>query len=114
MIENTGELNIEGADSANIPVDIWLHNPVDWVEADYQYNGEQDPKDLWLLSANNYMPRKARLGSESGPCYEVWGTEQELRDLIAKYIIPLYETALNVLKNMSTGNGNTNLHYWDP
>ncbi len=111
MIENTGNINIEEADDANIPVDIWLKPYADTEIDQFPiYEGEQDTTNLWCLCANNYMPRKARLSGEGA--YIVWGTKEELQEIIRKYIIPLYQVALKILKGISNGNGFTHLYYW--
>ena len=118
MIENVGELEIQGCDDANIPVDVWLHSPQDNKDNEVEYNGKNDnPEDLWLLTASNYMPRKGRLGEDQ--CYKVWGTKEELRELIKKHILPLYETAVKYLQGMIAGTTYENgkpvfdgLYYW--
>lgn len=113
MIENVGELKIQSADDANIPVDIWLRSPDKMKEEEcFEYDGTQDSsEELWLLTANNYMPRRACL-AQDGWAYKVWGTEAELRELIKKHILPLYETAVKILQGMVSGKPDCHLYYW--
>jgi hypothetical protein len=115
MIEETGELRIADANDANVPVDIWLRSPGKWkLEGCFDYDGEQDTSNLWLLTANNYMPRKARLGNPVKWCYEVWGTEAELRELVKKHVLPLYVAAVEVLQGIADGKENhDHLYYWE-
>ena len=118
MIENVGELEIESANDANIPVDIWLYPYKEAIENGCEYDGEQNTENLWVLSANNYMPRKAGLGGDGS--YVIWGTVEELRELIRKHILPLYEVAVEYLKGMIEGRVNQEgkqiydgLYYWE-
>jgi hypothetical protein len=119
MIEDVGELRITDANEANIPVDVWLHSPADNKDNGAEYDGEQDNgEDLWLLTANNYMPRRARLGEEW--CYKVWGTKEELQALIKKHILPLYQVAVKYLQGMIDGKVDGEgkpvfggLYYWE-
>ena len=107
MIENCGELSIEDADNGNVPVSIFLHSyePGDGMD----YDGEQDTKDLWVLNADNYMPR--RCGVASG-VYLVFGTREELQDLVKKYILPLYQMAIQKIDTMINSPSGGQFYYW--
>jgi hypothetical protein len=119
MIESVGELDFLGSNNANIPIDIWLFSPKQNKENETEYDGSQDDgSELWLLTADNYMPRKARLGGERS--YKVWGTAEELRGLIKTYVLPLYETAVKYLQGMIEGKVGADgepvfhgLYYWE-
>lgn len=85
------ELLIERADDANVPVNVSITEP-----------NEANPK--WILSACNYMPRKGRVAECA---YQVEAdTREDLEMVIDTFIVPLYEAALNNLKNKRE------LYYW--
>lgn len=95
MIESIGEMELSEANELNIPINIFIAEPGDGVET----------HDKWELYANNYMPRKEYSCSLQ---YQYKGdSREELVELIKKYVVPLYETALSKLK--STGE----LYFWE-
>lgn len=86
------ERSIELANSANVPVNIFINEPT-----------ATNPK--WTLTAANFMPRKDRVASD---VYSVEAdSEKEIQEIVQKFIVPLYEVALNKLK---TGK---DLYYWE-
>lgn len=96
---NEGECQIEFADSANIPVDIWLDPPA-------------EPGEPWTLRASNYMPRRGRV--EDGAYRVTADARETLVALVQQYITPLYEAAVNTLKKMEPDeDGCVCLYYWD-
>jgi hypothetical protein len=103
MFENKGEISIEECDDANIPVNIFITTP--------EENKENGETEKWTLHADNFMPRKGRCGGETSYHIEA-DTREELNTLIAKYIIPLYISALNKLNGMAKGTF-THLYYWN-
>ena len=109
--EDLGEIPIEGANDANIPVDIWLKKiKEDDDEGDRQHAG------MWRLTADNYMPRKSRLSGEGS--YKAIAEEREtLVELIHKHWLPLYKTAVEILTEMKPNethdNGTACLYYWE-
>ena len=94
--ENYGELSIDNdADDANVPVNVSI----------FQNQEDEEIKYNWLMTADNYMPRRGRV---SDCAYKVGAnTEQELVELVQKHIVPLYEAALH---NLKTTGGN---YYWE-
>jgi hypothetical protein len=100
MVINDGELDFEGANSANIPVDIWLNMDEDKEE----YPGK------FVLTAGNYMPRKGRV--EDAAYKAVCDTKEEAQELINKYILPFYIKAIEKIKDMAE-KGEGSLYYWD-
>jgi hypothetical protein len=78
-------------DDANVPVNIRISEP-------------DEDNDKWVLSADNYMPRRARIAPEA---YSVEAdTREELVLLVQENIVPLYEAALLNLRSESK------LYYW--
>lgn len=90
--EDTGELELAGADDANVPVNCFLSAP----DAD-------SPK--WRWGADNFMPRKGR-ASESAYSIEA-DTKEAVLEAVQKYVVPLYEAALG---NLRTHGEN---YYWE-
>jgi hypothetical protein len=93
MIENTAfaEISLESINDANVPVNIRISEP-------------DEDNDKWVLSADNYMPRRARIAPEA---YSVEAdTREELVLLVQESIVPLYEAALLNLRSESK------LYYW--
>jgi len=98
MIE-IGEMNWNGANEANIPVDIWLSKyPSEEPESDeFNYDGKIYN---YCLKAANYMPRKDRIAEEA---YIALSDDlEELQNVIKNKVLPLYKTAVNVLEHMAT------------
>lgn len=91
MIKDIGGMGFEEANDANIPVCIFISEP-------------SESETAWELTANNYMPRKNWI-SEGEYKYQA-DSRQELYDLVQKFVVPLYRTALEQL----TKNGE--LYYW--
>jgi len=104
MVETIGDCNVDCIDDANIPVDIWL------LQADNKDVADKYRCKIgqWVLHANNYMPRT---GECSGTYIFVSDNKDELLEIIKTKIIPLYQTALNILNDMVVGKS-TNLYYW--
>lgn len=106
--KNVSDLSIEGANDANVPVDIWIKQVTKDNKDEYLYV----QVGSWVLNASNYMPRRARL-SEGGDGYLVEAdTREELVELLKKHVLPLYKNALAKLEGMITGTC-THLYYWD-
>lgn len=82
MLRDTGEMPIENANDANVPVVCFL--------------GEPDRENgIWTWTAINFMPRKEQLGAY----YKLEAdTKEEIMEVLAKYVVPLYEAATNNLK----------------
>lgn len=89
MHKNLGEIAIEDCDEMNVPVHAFL---------------SKNDAGKWEWTADNYMPRKGYINQSQ---YEVVAdTEEELMQLIQKYVVPLYEAAIASLKQ------DGNLYYW--
>ena len=101
--ENIGEIPIDGADDANIPVDIWLSKtgPGGGEDGD-DWDGE------WHLYADNYMPRKGCLSGE-GIYHATSRDRAVLVKLVQDYWLPLYKKAVHKLSNFEV---ETRLYYW--
>jgi hypothetical protein len=116
MIENIGSMSFEDASTSNIPVDIWVSQITDkWTKPHNGYGFQATPDQVgkYIVHADNYMPRRGMLGGEDGFVYgAVVDTLDEVREIFEKYIIPLYETALAILKKMAGGNTKTPLYHW--
>lgn len=100
MIKNSGELSIDFADDANVPVNIFISEV---EEGDY----DEDDQPDWathVLTASNFMPRKGRVASNTHLVFA--DNEEELRTLVQRHVVPIYEQALERLKTKST------LYYW--
>ena len=90
--EDKGELEIVGADDANIPVNSFLCEP-----------DNDSPK--WRWYADNFMPRK---GSVAEGQYKIESDSKEpLIEAVQKHVVPLYEAALENLKI------NGACYYWE-
>jgi hypothetical protein len=93
MIQDSSfsDLSFESISDANVPVNIRISEP-------------DEDNDKWVLSADNYMPRRARIAPEA---YSVEAdTREELVLLVQESIVPLYEAALLNLRSESK------LYYW--
>ena len=91
---------IEDNDGANVPVNIFLIDETD--------DGAKDGK--WILRADNFMPRKC---SAMDGAYRVTAdTREELAALVAKYILPLYLTALRNVGGIVAGTHQDH-YYWE-
>lgn len=92
---NDGEMELSNADDANIPVNIFIT----W---------DEDMKE-WSLTADNFMPRRNRAVDN---VYVYRGDDpEELRGLVKKYVLPLYEIAVAKLESMIEGKEES-LYYW--
>ena len=99
-MQDVGDIDFGSADDANVPVDVWLKEESDNI----------DVRDAggWRLSAANYCPRKDNVYEGA---YEVWGTREELVEVIKTKILPLYQTATDILQMMCQGTAD-HLYYW--
>lgn len=77
MLRDTGEMPIENANDANVPVVCMLQDP----------DRENGP---WVWTAVNFMPRKERCSS--GYRLEA-DTKEEILDAVRKHVLPLYQVA---------------------
>jgi len=104
--ESFGEIPVDDANYANIPVDIWLQQVEEDDEDDKSHIG------MWCLTADNYMPRKGCLSGEHS--YKVYSNDRKvLVALVHKYWLPLYKTAVEVLTKMAPDDdGTASLYYW--
>lgn len=99
MIDDCGDLSIESANDANVPVNIDVS----------QMDAEIDNDSRWRLTADNYMPRRGYLNHGA---YEVRSeSKDELLALVAKHILPLYRIAVKKLEDTVAGKGD-GLYYW--
>lgn len=103
MYKNHGEIDIEHANEMNVPVAIFIS------KLDREWSDQLAP--AWAnfkLTADNFMPRK---GFSTESAYKAYAdTEQELQDLVRKYVQPLYEAALWNVQNIST---TVSQYYWE-
>ncbi len=91
-IKDKGKMGIEECNDANIPVNCFIISPDD----------NEDKKWHWL--ADNFMPRKGYCGESM---YDVVAdTKEDLLQAVKKYIVPLYQIALNNLTIKGTN------YYW--
>lgn len=99
---STGDSSMSDFDDANIPVDIWLQ---EMQEGDDYY------KDGFRYSFHcaNYMPRKGAVAESSCQVYSK--DKETLQKAIKKYILPLYQVAVDKINYMIT-NGASHLYYW--
>ena len=95
--EDLGEISISSANSSNIPVDIWLT--------------EED--GYWVLSADNYMPRRSRLSGEAS--YKARSKDRAvLVKAVHEHWLPLYQAAVATLQALEADDrGVASLYYWD-
>ncbi len=99
-----GGMSLKDFDDANVPVDIWFEelkqkNNIEFWDLGFR----------WQLTCGNYMPRDG----DVAPCVvEVYAKEKEsLQKAIAKYILPLYQVAIDKLNKM-VNEGEGKLYYW--
>lgn len=114
MYKDIGDIEFAEADDANVPVDIWLYKITDeHTEPDNGDGFVVEPEDVgkFMLYADNYMPRKERLCGQA-IFQAVCDTEADVKEIIEKFIKPLYQTALKVLDAISTGDTKSHLYYW--
>ena len=102
MLDETGECTFDGADDANIPVNIFISTPED--------NEDTEDAGKWSIKADNFMPGKAGIGQST---YQATAdSREELIELVTKYVLPLYTTALQQLNNVIQGKANS-FYYWE-
>jgi hypothetical protein len=102
---DTGTIPITEANDANIPVNLRIYPPKG-TAAKEDYECSKSGK--WELTARNFCPRLIDDGRSNLGDYGVEAdTEADLMAVIQKYVVPLYETALNSIK--TTGQ----LYYWE-
>ena len=103
--EDKGEISINEADDANIPVDIWLTRKTD-------ENGDTIEDGDWDLKASNYMPRKCRVTEEA---YLATSKDRKvLEGLVRTHWLPLYQAAVKVLTEFRPNkDGISRLYYWN-
>jgi len=97
MFENTGDMAIESANDANIPVNIFITR------------AGENVSHKWELSADNFMPGKNR-AAEGAYCVEA-DTKRELLGLIKHYVLPLYKIALRQVEALAEGKVDC-FYYW--
>lgn len=91
MLRDTGEMSIEAANDANVPVVIFLHEP-------------DRPNGLWTWTAINFMPRKECCGGS----YKLEAdTKEEIMDVVRRKVLPLYEVAATNLRERGEN------YYWE-
>lgn len=113
-MQNYGDIEIEEANEANIPVDIWVNEITDeFLEDndDTDDNIYQNNRGKWVLKADNYMPRKSRLSGENAYLV-IFDSYEELAEAVSTYILPLYQTAVSVLEAIISKNQD-HLYYWN-
>lgn len=95
MYNDLGDVPVDAADDADVPMDIWLK--------------EED--GAWVLTAGNYMPRKGRVSEDA---YKAIAPQREtLVNLIHQHWLPLYCRAVEILTEMKPGRyGAASLYYW--
>ena len=98
-MRNAGECEIEGSSPSNIPVNIFLTKPDENLEGD----------ETHMLTADNFMPRRCTV---SDGAYVVYGTEEELREAVKKYVMPLYQAALDNVTEIVSKARNSH-YYWE-
>lgn len=102
-IEVVGEsFGFDTADSLNVPVHVGLYEERD---------DETDEKTgYFVLSADGYVPGKGRLEEDM---FAVRSKDPEqLRQVVAERVVPLYEAALGSLRAMVDGTNNS-LYVWN-
>jgi hypothetical protein len=91
------------ADGFNVPVHVGLHEEKD---------KETDEKTgYWALRADGFLPRKDQI------IEDMFGVRskdpEQLRQVVAERVIPLYEAALENLRGIADGSNNI-LYEWQP
>lgn len=91
----TDDFGIDDFDDANIPVDISLVKEEDGVG--------------FILTASNYMPRKSRV--EVDVLNVKSDDKQELIAIVRDKFLPIYEAAVQALKDI-VAEERKELYYW--
>lgn len=89
-------------DDANVPVDIWLTDLSD--ESEHYKDGYR-----YLLKASAYMPRKDSV--YAGAFEVISDNKEELQLIVKNEILPLYDSARNILLDIIAGKTDF-LYYW--
>lgn len=108
-LHNVGEMALNNFNDANIPVDIWieeLNEETDDGESDEKYKAGY----RFRLHCGNYMPRKGRVEECAADVYTK--DKESLQNAVKKYILPLYQTALNIVTKMAN-ECKGSLYYWE-
>ncbi len=101
-----GEISFDVADSANVPVDIWLSE----ITNDEEDSSLAEYVGWWRLTAKNYTPRKSRV-TESR-VYDLMSQDRaELAAIVQSKVKPLYAAAMAKIDAMVGGTGES-LYYW--
>lgn len=105
-----GNIEATEADYANVPVDIWL------TKVNAESRRERPKFRAWLLTANNYMPRRGELSGENAYCVTA-DSRDVLVQLVKKYWLPLYQAAETRLvmfdvPDKNAEKGTSSLYYW--
>ena len=105
-----GNIEATEADYANIPVDIWL------TKVDAESRRERPKFRAWLLTANNYMPRRGALSGENAYCVTA-DSRTVLVQIVKKYWLPIYQKAVARLLTFdmldkNAEKGTSSLYYW--
>ena len=91
--DDTGIIDLSGADEANIPVNSFLTEPKD----------NEDGRWHWI--ADNFMPRRAHCSQDQ--YHLVSDAKEPLLEAVKKYVVPIYKAALENLKTMGEN------YYWE-
>ena len=84
MIRDIGEIQIDEADDANVPVNCFMVPPD--IEG-----------GVWRWTALNYMPRRNRCSSYSDSYILEADSKEEILRVVHRYVAPLYLAALQNL-----------------
>ena len=94
----TNDVTPASLNDMNIPVNIYLINSAD-----------ENFAPVWKLTYDVFHPRHGDVVQE---VYEATSdNREELVALVRQYILPLYETALVLVKDIISGKSSA-LHYW--
>ena len=102
MIDNIGEMEMKDFDDANIPVNVFIEKLDDDDEG-------YDEGFRYILRADNFMPRKN--AASDGAVTVRSDNKEELQELVKKHVLPLYETAISMIKKIIDGSGDS-FYYW--
>lgn len=92
-VKDLGKIKLSEADDANIPINCFLIKP-------------SKRSNKWRWIAYNFMPGN---GISRGASYRIESDSKEaLMKEIKKYVVPLYEIALNNLKTTGAN------YFWQP
>jgi phosphopantothenate synthetase len=102
---SVGVMELSDADDANIPVNIFITKGED--EED---ESEEEAKlGEWVLTADNFMPRRGRTIENA---FKYRGdSPEELRALVNEFVLQRYRKAVELIEKMIAGNGDS-FYYW--